>query len=234
MNWTLFKKIRKEQVLLVLYTVVIFAGLLKVYVTESVPTFMMPTDKKVIMLDAGHGGWDPGKIGFGDVVEKDINLAITKKVQRNLELSGAFVVTTRLTDTALADGKRRDLDARRNLSNNLSADIIVSIHQNSYPSPNVKGAQVFYYDNSEKSKRLAECIQNKIVEFIDPGNKRGSKENGSYYMLKKTTVPAVIVECGFLSNYSEGKKLSKDEYQEKIAWAIYMGIVDYYDEKVEI
>jgi N-acetylmuramoyl-L-alanine amidase len=194
-----------------------------------VPTFSFPTEKKVILIDAGHGGWDPGKVGRGNVLEKDLNLAIAEKLQMMLEQGGAFTVTTRTTDTALADSKKGDLSARKNMAYDYEADILVSIHQNSYPKANIKGAQVFYFDNSEKSKLLAESIQGRVVEFLDPGNIRGSKANDAYYLLKKTAVPAVIVECGFLTNETDLQNLADDGYQEKVAWSIYMGIVDYFD-----
>lgn len=108
-----------------------------------------------------------------------------------------------------------------------SPDITVSIHQNSYTEEYVHGAQVFYYDGSPHGKELAEILQKQLVKRADPENKRQVKSNDSYYLLKKTSVPIVIVECGFLSNSSEAAKLCTEEYQKKIAWAIHMGIQQY-------
>lgn len=116
---------------------------------------------------------------------------------------------------------------RRNIINDENTDIVVSIHQNSFPKESVRGAQVFYYKKSEQSKRLAECIQTRLKEFADNSNTRIPKANLDYYILKNTQKPAVIVECGFLSNDEENKNLNSEAYQEKIAWAIYMGITDF-------
>ncbi len=223
--------LRKEQLLLGLYLVIIFAGVLTVYNRQTVGAFAMPLSKKIIMIDAGHGGFDPGKITESGVLEKDINLAISLKLQSFLELSGAVVIMTRVEDKALASKKSADMQNRQIIANTSKADLLVSIHQNSFPDSSAKGAQVFYFDNSPNSKKLAECIQSEINSFADIGNKHEPKANGKYYILKKTTIPAVIAECGFLTNYSDRKKLLTDAYQEKMAWAIYMGILKYYGEK---
>lgn len=174
-----------------------------------------------------HGGWDPGKVRSDGIEEKGINLAVSKKLQIYLEQAGAFVTLTRDDDSALSSEKRADLKERKNIINDENTDIVVSIHQNSFPKESVKGAQVFYYKKSEQSKRLAECIQTRLKEFADKSNTRIPKANLDYYILKNTQKPAVIVECGFLSNNEENKKLNSEEYQEKIAWAIYMGITDF-------
>ena len=105
--------------------------------------------------------------------------------------------------------------------------LTVSIHQNSYPEEYVHGAQVFFYETSVEGKKLAEAIQTRLVQDIEPENKRQVKANDSYYLLKKTPTPIVIVECGFLSNQEEGEKLCTDLYQEKVAWAIHLGILQY-------
>lgn len=223
-----FKNIKKDKILIGLYILVIFAGVLRTYFVDSVETFSMPVSKKNIVIDAGHGGWDPGKVRSDGIVEKDINLKIAAKLQKYLEQGGSYVITTRVDDKALSDKKRADLGERKNIANNNEVDLLISIHQNSFPKPSAKGAQVFYFNKSEQSKILADCIQSKIKEFADPNNDRIAKANTDYYILKQTKVPAVIVECGFLSNDEENKKLNDEQYQEKIAWAIYMGVVDYY------
>ncbi|MCL2575111.1 MAG: N-acetylmuramoyl-L-alanine amidase [Defluviitaleaceae bacterium] len=183
---------------------------------------------RIIVIDAGHGGWDPGKVSAQGHEEKDINLAIAKHLQMLLESSGNIVFTTRAEDVALADKKRADLRARAVMPTDLQAEIFVSIHQNAYPKASVKGAQAFYYEGSEESKRLAQAIQNQIKQSLDPDNRLGAKANSAYFLLKQTETPAVIVECGFLTNASETKKLIDEEYQQKIAWAIYLGILDYF------
>jgi len=187
----------------------------------------MPLSRKIIVVDAGHGAWDPGMVS-GKVEEKDINLSIAKKLQVFLDQDGATVIVTRLDDSDLAKSKKGDMQARRLIANTSSADIFVSIHQNSYNNASVKGFQAFYFNESDNSKKLAECIQNSLKEFVNPGNKLTSRANKNYYVLKQTEMPAVLVECGFLTNYSDRTNLSSDEYQEKIAWGIYMGIVEYF------
>lgn len=116
---------------------------------------------------------------------------------------------------------------RIELIDKTAPQVTVSIHQNSYPEEYVHGAQVFYYTGSKEGQSLADAIQWQLVDKVDPGNKRQVKANDSYYLLKKTGIPIVIVECGFLSNSAEAEKLCTDDYQERVAWAIHMGILQY-------
>lgn len=232
MKRKLFDNIKKEQALLVLFVIVIFGGIVRIRTfrhEDTVATFSAPVNKRVIQIDPGHGGWDPGKVADNGVLEKDINLQIADKLQNFLEQGGAYVITSRAEDEALGDSKREDMDNRKNMASDLKAEIIVSIHQNSYPRQEIKGAQVFYYKDAEQSKILAESIQARFISSLDNENTRQAKPNSDYYMLKRTPTPAVIVECGFLSNKTENENLTSDDYQEKVAWAIYMGIVDYFD-----
>lgn len=223
------KKLTKNKVniIFIIYLLVIFFGLFYTKTNATKETFFMPISKKVIILDAGHGGFDPGKVGKNNLLEKDINLSITKKLQTYLEQSGSFILNTRTDDTSLSDKKREDLKARKIIASNSDADLFISIHQNSFPKENVKGAQVFYYEGSKESEKLAHFIQ-KRLKSLDINNNRNAKANKQYYLLKKTTVPAVIIECGFLSNKEESEKLNSKDYQEKVAWAIYLGILDYF------
>lgn len=221
--------IRKEKILMVVYGLLIAGGLISAYRTETTPAFAMPVAKKVIVIDAGHGGWDPGTVKES-IQEKDINLNIAKKLQAYLEEGGATVLITRLDDAGLAATKSGDMRERKHIANTSQADIFISIHQNSLGSANVRGGQVFYFNQSDNSKKLSEYIQKHLKEFVDPENRFLPKANENYYVLKQTNMPAVLVECGFLSNPSERAKLVTEEYQERIAWGIYMGIVDYFDE----
>lgn len=189
----------------------------------------MPVSGKVIILDPGHGGWDPGKAGSNGEDEKDINLKIAEDIKDYLEQGGAVVYMTRTEDEALGKTKNEDMKNRISSARKGEADIFISIHQNSFPAANVKGAQVFYHKTSEDGKRLAQNIQDRLVSFADNDNKRIAKENDSYYILKKTDIAAVIIECGFLSNAEEEKKLNSEDYRSKIAWAVYMGIWDYFE-----
>lgn len=189
-------------------------------------------EKVRIVIDAGHGGKDPGKVGINGALEKDINLQIALKLKQFLEEEDVEVVLTREEDAGLYDEnasnkKVQDMKRRVELIEDAAPLLTISIHQNSYHEENVHGAQVFYYTGSEKGKELAEIIQQALLNGADFDNKRSAKANDSYYLLKKTSTPIVIVECGFLSNSEEAQKLAADYYQEKLAWAIHMGILQY-------
>lgn len=186
----------------------------------------------VVVIDAGHGGKDPGKVGVNEILEKDINLRISLRLKSLLEQNDVVVVMTREEDKDLAsenasNRKNEDLRARANLVAETKPTVMVSIHQNSYPEAEVDGAQVFYYSGSETGRQLGNMVQNSLKAEINDGNHRVAKANKDYYLLKKSACPAVIVECGFLSNPQEAGLLATEEYQEKIAFAIHLGIMEY-------
>lgn len=191
-----------------------------------------PIEKQVcVVIDAGHGGSDPGKVGINNALEKDINLQIAVILKKFLEAEDIKVVMTREDENGLYDenaSNKKVQDMKKRLEIIEAADpvLVVSIHQNSYHEEYVKGAQVFYYQTSEKSKELAEILQEQL-RVLNFENKRQAKGNDSYYLLKKTSKPIVIVECGFLSNSEEAEKLVTAFYQEKMAWNIHMGIMKY-------
>lgn len=183
-----------------------------------------------VVIDSGHGGDDPGKIGVNEALEKDINLAIALKVEKMLKKEGISVLMTRREDTGLEpEGSRNkkveDMKARVKLINDTAPRLAVSIHQNSYPSGDIKGAQVFYFTHSKEGKEVAEILQNSL-EALDSENHRKAKANDTYYLLKRTEVPTVIVECGFLSNWEEAQRLTDEEYQEQVAEAVCSGIME--------
>lgn len=189
-------------------------------------------EKPCVVIDAGHGGIDPGKVGVDGSLEKDINLKIAKKLAMFLAAADVDVVLTREDDAGLYDEnvsnkKVQDMKNRVALIEEKKPALTVSIHQNSYHEEYVHGAQVFYYQGSEESREIAERMQQALVEQLDPDNARQAKANNSYYLLKKTSSPIVIVECGFLSNYEEAQKLSSEVYQEKTAWALHLAILNY-------
>jgi len=191
-----------------------------------------PNTKWTVYLDAGHGGIDPGKVGINQALEKDINLNIVLKLQKFLEAADVQVVLTRDTDKGLYDEndsnkKVQDMKNRVRRIEESMPDLAVSIHQNSYHEEYVHGAQVFYYESSTQAKQAAEIMQNQLRRTLDPDNKRSAKANDSYYLLKKTSAPIIIVECGFLSNSAEAAMLIDETYQEKAAWAIHLGILRY-------
>ena len=165
-------------------------------------------------------------------MEKDVNLKIAKKLEQLLISADINVIMTRTDDSGLYEEssdnkKRQDMKNRAALMNQSTPDCVVSIHQNSYPQESIDGAQVFYYTKSEEGKLLAALIQDSLISRADPGNHRVEKSNDSYYLLKNVSSPIVIVECGFLSNWAESKKLVDDTYQQKLAWAIHLGILQY-------
>ncbi len=188
--------------------------------------------KQVIIIDPGHGGADPGKVGVNNALEKDINLSISFKLKTYLEQSGFEVVLTRTDDNGLYtlednNKKRADMKKRVDIINETNPVMTISVHQNSFSQASSKGAQVFYHVKSAEGKKLAETIQEQLKQVLDNGNHRVAKSNDSYYMLKNTSCPTVIVECGFLSNSEEAELLLDDSYQDKVAYAITEGVKAY-------
>ena len=201
---------------------------------QAVPVLGGQNDRPVVLLDAGHGGKDPGKVSADDVLEKDINLEIAKKLEELLVLNDVTVVMTRTTDCDLASEgatsrKNEDLRNRAKLIRETGATLVVSIHQNSYPEEDVDGAQAFYLSGSEQGKLLAVMLQESLKRELADGNHRVAKANKDYYLLKQSSeeTPVVIVECGFLSNTREAALLSTEEYQEKVAFALLLGVMEY-------
>lgn len=192
-------------------------------------------DQITIVIDPGHGGRDPGKVGVNHALEKDINLSISLKLKDLLEEEGINVIMTREEDVGLysesdPNKKRADLNNRVDMILSSKADLVISIHQNSFTQEYVKGAQVFYYDKSPQGKKLAELIQAQIKKTLADDNHRKAKSNSSYYMLTKTQCPLVIVECGYLSNIAEEQLLLKEEYQQKLAVGIELAILEFVDQ----
>lgn len=218
------KKIELILVILTLAGLVMVSKKLEKYVNSD------KVEKKeyTVVLDAGHGSSDSGKVGINGVLEKDINLSISKKTKKYLEKKGIRVVMTRDKDESLAEGengnrKVQDMKARVKRINDTKPDLAVSIHQNSYHEESIHGAQVFYYEHSESGEKDARILQEALLA-VDPDNTRQVKANTTYYLLKRTEVPILIVECGFLSNQEEAEKLASEDYQKEIAKAIANGI----------
>lgn len=188
-------------------------------------TFKISGDA-LIILDAGHGGLDSGKIGINDQEEKDINLKIALKIKKLLEEQGISVMMTRSADERLSETQTEDLKARTEIMNRSNAVLAVSIHQNSFRDSSVSGAQVFYYPDSDEGRKAADAIQEELND-MQPDNRKEVKANDTYYILKNTEIPVVIVECGFLSNYTEAEKLADDSYQSVVAGTVVRGILQY-------
>lgn len=212
--------------------IIVAAFVLMIHTNHIIPTNSIPIAKKTIILDAGHGFPDSGASAASGTAEKDINLNIAKKLEKILKKNDAKVIMTRSDDNSLSDSKtnnkRDDLNKRRNIRDNSKADIFVSIHMNHFDDPKYYGAQVFYSESTEENKKLAECIQENMVKLADPSNNRQVKSSNDIFVLKNAQIPSVLIECGFLSNPAEAEKLSDSKYQEKLAWAIYCGISDFF------
>lgn len=195
----------------------------------------VPSRNYTVLIDAGHGGTDPGSIGYKTKVHEDtLNLKMSKLLKEKLESAGINVVMTRETDDALIDGagrkwKRKEMEARRELIKKTRPNMVISLHQNSYTNHSLRGAQVFYDKKSDISKLIAESIQEQFKQHLDRSIK--SPSPGDYFMLKCSSAPSVIVECGFLSNEEDEKLLLSPEYQEKIVNSIYRGIVNFFQIK---
>ena len=180
-----------------------------------------------VVIDAGHGGIDGGVVGLSSgAKESDVNLSIAKSLAHFLKKGGFNVVMTRsgyggLYDSGKGSKKLSDMKKRSEIINEAKPDLMISLHQNSYPLKSVKGAQVFYDAKSEKSQEIAKSVQNVLNDSLGASRVEKSAE---YYVLQCSPYPSVLVECGFLSNPEEERLLITSEYQEKVAHALYTAI----------
>lgn len=198
------------------------------------------SQKQTIIIDPGHGGFDGGAVGVNDIVEKDLNLQIALKLSDILKINGYNIILTRDGDYSTADEglktirekKKSDMKNRLKLIKENPNGIFVSIHQNKFEKNSPKGTQVFYSTNNTDSERLAGIIQKNCSEILQPWNERMTKPSGrELYLLYYAKIPAVLVECGFISNYDEAKNLTDEEYQEKLAFVIFLSINDFINNK---
>lgn len=234
--------IRKKKIIIV-FSLLLFCLSIGLMVTntkeETIATVSLPVSNKTIVLDAGHGTPDEGAQNNNGITEAQTNLKITLKLQKLLEQSGAKVILTRSDENAIYDlnsktikqKKISDIHNRVKIGNESQADIFVSIHLNKIPQSQYWGWQCFYKNGNEQSKKLAKNIQTNLNEAISNENKRVAMKLDNVYIMKYVEIPITIVECGFLSNPNEEKLLLQDEYQDKLAWGIYTGIMDYFYEQ---
>ncbi len=196
----------------------------------------IPVSTHTIILDAGHGYPDGGAVGTDGSIESDLNLNIVLKLQTLLESSNCNVILTRSDENGIyettADSIRKqkisDMENRVKIANNSNAELFLSIHQNKLPQSQYSGFQTFFKNKDETSKQIAENIQTSLDNFIKKEKSRTIKSISGIYLTKNVNIPLVIVECGFLSNEQENKLLQTDEYQNELAWSIYIGIMDYF------
>jgi len=203
---------------------------------DTVFTVTLPVTNKTIVLDAGHGLPDEGAESLNGVTEASINLIITKKVQTLLEQSGCNVILTRSDENGIYDLKANtirekkvsDIKNRVKIGNESSADAFISIHLNKIPQNQYYGWQTFFKGNSQVSEELAKSIQEELNSSIQRENNREALKITGKYIIDNVEIPITIVECGFLSNPEEAQLIQQDEYQNKLAWGIYNGIMDYF------
>ena len=203
---------------------------------KYISTVSLPASGKTIVIDAGHGVPDEGAQSSNGTTEAETNLKIALKLQNLLEQSGCTVILTRSDENAIYDidsktlkqKKISDIKNRVKIGNESSADIFVSIHLNKIPQSQYDGWQTFYKEGSEDGARLAKTIQENLNKTIQKENNRIAKTIDKIYIIKHVEIPTTIVECGFLSNPDEEKLLLEEEYQNKLAWGIYNGIIDYF------
>lgn len=221
--------LKKYRLLFVLILCVILGGIV---VGTVISTSDVPKLSHTIVIDAGHGGRDDGCSGVSGSKESEINLKIAKSLKNLLEEYGIKVVMTRSDGNALYDAnatnfKESDMQNRIKVINDADPHMVISIHQNSFTDSSVKGAQAFYQENEDKSKLFAESVQSQLLSQLPEAKKECNV--GDYYLLKESKYPAIIVECGYLTNAQEESLLITEEYQDRVAYSIMCGVVKYFD-----
>lgn len=225
--------IRKKQLYIFLSIIFILIILLTIsFKNKAIPTMNTLISNKTIGIDPGHGGIDPGTVSKNGVLEAEINLKIGLKLKDIIQSHGGKVVLTRENKNSLSKVKKEDLERRKGIIEEENCDIFLTIHLNSFTDSRYHGAQIFYKKGSQESMILADCIQEELRKALDENNTRVPQEREDIYLLSELNIPAVLVECGFLSNEQEEQLLQTDNYQEKIAQGIYNGIIKYF-EKIE-
>lgn len=230
--------VRRKALYLILSTIIILILLLSIlrFKTKAVPTMNILIADKIIGIDPGHGGIDSGAISPNGIEEVEINLKIALKLRDIIVENGGKVVLTRERDEglytansrSLKEMKTEDLHNRKEIIERGNCDILISIHLNSFEQSKYYGAQTFYGKDNLESQKLATCIQDQLREILDENNKRVPQELEDVFLINSIEIPSVIVECGFLSNPTEERLLTDENYQGKIALAIYNGIIKYF------
>ncbi|MDR7857665.1 N-acetylmuramoyl-L-alanine amidase CwlD [Tissierella sp.] len=205
---------------------------------KAIPVTYLPISNKIIVIDPGHGGVDPGAVSKNGVKEDEINLIIALKLKRLIEQSGGIVIMTRETDKGLYTSesktlrqmKTEDLHNRKKLIDASESDVFISIHLNSFIRSTYYGAQTFYKEDSKESENFALTIQKELRNILDKENNRQPQHRDDVFLLNEVSIPSVLVECGFLSNSKEEELLIDETYQEKIAWSIYIGLMNYFSQ----
>lgn len=218
------------------YALAILFLIMLFYSKKFTQTSVTPISKKIIIIDAGHGIPDGGAVSKSGVKESELNLSIANELKKILMKNGATVVMTRNGKTSLSNSKtnnkKEDMQKRKEIINNIKADVFISIHMNYFSDSKYYGAQVFYNGIDLSNKNLANYIQQQLIDIGHQKNTRKIKEDNTLYILKDSPVPSVLIECGFLSNESEAKRLNSRKYQKQIANAIYKGVMDFFKHNI--
>lgn len=235
--------IRKQYFIISIISIIfilalIIFGYISLRESKAMAVTYLPISNKIIVIDPGHGGVDPGAVSKNGIKEDDINLKIALNLKRLIEQSGGVVIMTRETDkglytsksTTLRQMKTEDLHNRKQLIEDSGSQVFISIHLNSFIRPSYYGAQTFYKKGSKDSEYFALIIQKELKNILDKDNNRQPQHRDDVFLLNEVTIPSVLVECGFLSNVKEEQLLIDETYQERIAWSIYIGVMNYFSE----
>lgn len=232
--------IRKQYLLtaIIFLLALMSLGYISLNKSKLVAVTYLPISNKIIVIDPGHGGVDPGAVSKNGIKEDEINLKIALNLKRLIEQSGGVVIMTRETDKGLYTSKSNtlrqmkteDLHNRKQLIEDSGSQVFISIHLNSFIRPSYYGAQTFYKKGSKDSEHFALIIQKELKNILDKENNRQPQYRDDVFLLNEVTIPSVLVECGFLSNSKEEQLLIDETYQEKIAWSIYIGVMNYFSE----
>lgn len=240
--WITLNHIKKALIGAVLIALLIGIAMYQAPAQKVWKYWSLPLAGRIIALDAGHGGSDGGAVSRQGLIEKDINLAVSLYLRDYLQQAGAVVVMTREVDKDLASEgtqgyskrKTEDLKRRVRFVEEKQADLLVSIHMNSIPSPRWRGAQSFYYPNHADSANLAALVQEELKRNLENTDRVAKPSDKTVYLLEAVQVPSVLVEVGFLSNPDEASLLGSEAYQRRVAASIYQGILRYYSgEKIK-
>lgn len=231
--------IRKKYLYIILLIIfILIISLSIIFRNKSIPTTNTLISNKIIGIDPGHGGIDPGAVSKSGVEEAEINLKIALHLKKMIDKNGGSIIITRKTQdglyteksTTLNEKKKEDLENRKKIIEEEKCDIFLTIHLNSFEDARYYGAQTFYKKDCYESMDLADCIQEELRNILDENNNRVPQERDDVYLLRELNIPAVLVECGFLSNFQEEKLLQSENYQKKVALGIYNGIIRYFNE----
>ena len=243
MNYSIKTQIYKNTVFALVMTFIIYAYCTcivslfnKIEKTNTVAVGAEPAERKCIVIDPGHGGEDGGAVGVNGVLEKDLNLSVSSFLGDILRFSGYEVVQTRSEDKLLYDpdsdykGKKKilDLKGRLEIAQNTNPDIFVGIHMNAFPEQKYSGLSIYYSKNNPQSHIAAEVVQSNVKTTLQPQNNREIKAaNSNIYILNRILCPAILIECGFLTNPIECEKLSTNEYRQELSFVFYSSIVSF-------